>query len=172
EARVISLHLYRSGDVKSITFWPKERISLNIGDQKINVRIGISLYEDGSLESCEPAKATLINTPIGKIEAFDINVLGIHGESNSLKFYKNGDVKEMVTFTNVIEVQNNSGENHRYSPKKVKKYSGDIDFFETVHVEFLENKIIINKEYEYEYSKNTFIIMPYGEKTLTLSGNL
>ena len=172
EARVISLHLYRSGDVKSITFWPKERISLKIGDQKINVRIGISLYEDGSLESCEPAKATLINTPIGKIEAFDRNVLGIHGESNSLKFYKNGEIKEIVTFTNLIEVSTHSGEKHRYSPKRVKKYSGDIDCFETVHVEFLENKIIINKEYEYEYSKNTFIIMPYGEKTLTLSGNL
>ena len=104
EARVMSLHFHKDENLKSITFWPKERIFLNIGDQKVNIRIGISLYEDGSIESCEPAKATLINTPIGKIEAFDRNTLGIHGESNSLKFYNNGEVKEIVTFTNVIEV--------------------------------------------------------------------
>ena len=172
EARVMSLHFYRDGNLKSITFWPKERIFLNIGDQKVNIRIGISLYEDGSIESCEPAKATLINTPIGKIEAFDRNTLGIHGESNSLKFYNNGEVKEIVTCTNVIEVCTNGGEKYRYEPKRVKKYSGDIESFDTVDVEFLENKVIINKKYEYEYSKNTFSIMPNGERTLTLSGNL
>jgi hypothetical protein len=172
EAKVISLHFYKNGNLKSITFWPKERIILKIGDQKVDIRIGISLYEDGSLKSCEPAKATLINTPIGKIEAFDINTLGIHGENNSLKYYNNGDIKEIVTFTNVIEVHNASGEKYRYSPNKVKKYSGDIESFETVDIEFLENKVIINKKYEYKYSDNTFNIMPYREKKLTLSGDL
>lgn len=172
EAKVISLHFYRTGKLDSITFWPKERIVLNIGEQKVKLRIGISLYEDGSLKSCEPAKATLINTPIGKIEAFDRNTLGIHGESNSLKFYNNGEVKAIVTCTNAIEVLTNSGEKYRYEPKRVKKYSGDIESFDTVGVEFLENKVIINKKDEYEYSKNTFNIMPNGERTLTLSGNL
>jgi len=172
EAKVISLHFHRTGDLKSITLWPKEKILLNIGDQMVNVRIGISVYEHGRIESCEPAKVTLIDTPIGKIQAFDRNTLGIHGEANSLKFYKNGEIKQIVTSTNTIEVNKDNGEKHIYSPKRVKKYSGDIESFETVTIEFLENKIIINKKYEYEYDNNTFNIMLYGEKSLTLSGDL
>ena len=171
-AKVISLHFYKTGNLKSITFWPKERIYLNIGEQKINVRIGISVYEDGRIESCEPAKATAIKTPIGEIQAFDRNTLGIHGEANSLKFYENGEIKGIVTSTNVIEVLKDNGEKQRYSPKRVKRFSGDIDSFETVQIEFLENKIIINGKDEYQYSNNRFTIMPYGEKSLTLGGDL
>jgi len=172
EAKVMSLCFYRTGNLKSITLWPKERIILDIGSLNINVRIGISLYEDGKIESCEPARAIVIHTPIGKIQAFDRNTLGIHGESNSLKFYENGEIKQIITSTSIIEVHKDNGEKHRYSPKKSKKYSGDIDSFDTVQVEFLQNTIIINGKYEYEYNNNVFTIMPYGEKSLTLSGDL
>lgn len=173
KSKVISIQLFKDGKIKSITLWPKDKVVINYNAQKINVRIGLSLYEDGNLKTCEPAFPIKISTPIGKIEAFDKNAFGIHGEDNSLKFYNDGTIKALTTSTNIIKIIDKKGNTIIHSPKEVFHYSGSVvkDII-TVNLEFRENKVIIDGTSEYLLYENKFIIEQFGEKKLMLKGDL
>lgn len=173
KSKVISIQLFKNGKVKSITLWPKDKVSIKYNSEKINVRIGISLYDDGNLKTCESACPTKINTPIGEIEAFDKNAFGIHGEDNSLKFYNDGSIKALTTSTKIIKIIDKKGNTTIHSPKEVFHYSGSLvkDII-TVSIEFKENKVIIDGTSEYLLYENKFIIEQFGEKKLTLKGDL
>ncbi|MDS0526900.1 hypothetical protein NNC19_14505 [Clostridium sp. SHJSY1] len=170
-SKIISLFFFKSGKIKSVTLWSKERIKLKIKDELINIRIGLSFYEDGEISSCEPAIPTPIKTPIGIIDAFDKSAIGIHGEDNSLKFNENGSIKSLITSTNKIEVTNREGEKEIYSSKTIKKYVGDINTTVPVCIEFFENDIKINED-KYKINENSFEIYTLVGKTLTLKGDL
>lgn len=173
EAKIISLHFYRTKELKSITLWPKEKIKLNIGNYSFIGRIGFSLYKDGKLQSCEPFRPINFNTPIGEIEAYDINALGIHGDVNSLNFYEDGTIKSLITSTNTITISTKDGDKIFHSPKKIRLYSNsEVMDTITLKVEFKENKLIIDEEYEYEIEENTFEIKRFGEKKFTLNGDI
>lgn len=170
-SKIISLLFFKSGKIKSVTLWPKERIKLKIQYELINIRIGVSFYENGEISSCEPAIPTLIKTPIGIIYAFDKSAIGIHGENNSLKFNKDGSIKALITSTNKIEVTTHKGERNIYSPKTIKKYVGDINTSIPVLIEFDNNIIKINGD-EYKINENSFEIYSLVGKTFTLKGDL
>ncbi|WP_315074226.1 hypothetical protein [uncultured Clostridium sp.] len=173
EAKIISLHFYKTKELKSITLWPKEKIKLNIGNYSFIGRIGFSLYKDGKLQSCEPFRPINLNTPIGEIEAYDINALGIHGDVNSLNFYEDGTIKSLITSTNTITISTKDGDKIFHSPKKIRLYSNsEVMDTITLKVEFNDNKVIIDEEYEYEIEKNTFEIKRFGEKKFTLNGDI
>lgn len=173
EAKIISLHFYRTKELKSITLWPKEKIKLNIGNYSFIGRIGFSLYKDGKLQSCEPFRPTNLNTPIGEIEAYDINALGIHGDVNSLNFYEDGTIKSLITSTNTITISTKDDDKIFHSPKKIRLYSNsEVMDTITLKVEFNDNKVIIDEEYEYEIEENTFEIKRFGEKKFTLNGDI
>ena len=173
EAKVISLHFYKTEELKSITLWPKERINLNIGNYNIIGRIGFSLYKSGKLKSCEPFGSVAINTPIGEIEAYDINAIGIHGDQNSLNFYEDGKVESLITSTNTITIHTLEGDTILHSPRKVRLYSNsEVMDTITLCIEFRDNKVIIDDKYEYSIQENKFEIKSFGEKQLTLWGDL
>lgn len=173
KSKIISIQLFKDGNIKSITLWPQDRINIIHKNQLITTRTGFSLYEDGSLKTCEPSIPVSIVTPIGKIEAYDKNSVGIHGEDNSLKFYNEGNVKALTTSTNLIKIIDMKGKIIEYSPKEVYLFSNsDIKNIITVTLEFKDNKVIINKKYEYSIKENKFIIEHFGEKKLTLKGDL
>jgi len=173
EAKVMTLHFYKTGEVKSITLWPKERVKLNVGDYNIIGKVGFSLYESGKLKSCEPFRPTTIKTPIGDIEAYDVNALGVHGDQNSLNFYEDGKIKSLITSRNTITISTLDGEKIFHSPKKVRIYSNS-EVMDTIslNIEFSEDKVIIDHEYEYSLVDNKFEIKSFGEKQLTLGGDL
>lgn len=102
--KIIGIQFYQNGAVKSLTFWPQDKVMLDSPVGLIETRIGFSLYPDGRLKSLEPAKPTLVPTPIGEMEAFNIDAVGIHGDINSLCFTADGKVKELVTSTDQITV--------------------------------------------------------------------
>lgn len=173
ESKVNSLSFYKSGELKSLTLWPKDRVELSIRSYNIIGRIGFSLYESGKLKSCEPFRPTTINTPIGNIDAYDINAIGIHGDTNSLNFNEDGSIKSLITSTNTITVKTASGDNIFHSPKKVRLYSNsEVMDTITLILEFRDNLIIIDGEYEYNIYENQFEIKNFGEKQLTLTGDL
>ncbi|WP_297425392.1 hypothetical protein [Clostridium sp.] len=173
EGKPMSLHFYKSGELKSITLWPKERIKINLENYNFTGRIGVSLYESGKIKSCEPFRPLNINTPIGKIEAYDINAVGIHGDSNSLSFYEDGKIKSLITSTNTIAVSTSERDTIFHSPKKIRLYSNSevLDTI-TLKLEFIDDKVIIDDKYEYIISENNFEIKHFGEKQFTLSGDL
>ncbi|WOO36217.1 hypothetical protein R2R35_20835 [Anaerocolumna sp. AGMB13020] len=106
EKKFISLHYYRNGNIKSLTLWPKETMSVPAGDIKIKVRFGIAFYPEGNTKSLEPAYPLFRNTPIGKIACFDMNANGINGDMNSLNFNEDGSIKSLITSTDRIKIRN------------------------------------------------------------------
>lgn len=173
KTKVISLYFYESGNIKSITLWPKEIIKINLNNRIFSIRTGISFYESGNVSSCEPVIPIKIHTSIGIIEAFDKNALGICADINSLEFYENGDVKALITSTNVIEVYKNSNLVNIHSPKEERIYSGSDEMeLVTVKVQFNKNNIIIDNNFIYDINEYKFNIKRYGENKLTLSGDL
>jgi len=173
ESKAMSLHFYQTGELKSITLWPKDKIKLNAGGYDILGRIGFSLYESGKIKSCEPFRPTAIDSPIGQIDAYDINAVGIHADTNSLNFYEDGKIKSLITSTNTITIRTLEGESIYHSPKKIRLYANSevLDTI-TLSIEFKDSKVIIDGEYEYDIKDNKFEIKNFGEKRITLSGDL
>ncbi|HEX2925238.1 MAG TPA: hypothetical protein VHP38_03115, partial [Ruminiclostridium sp.] len=84
--KIIGLCFYECGSLKSMTLWPGETVILRTSFGLLPVRIGFSLFESGKLKSAEPAYEITVSTPIGSVEAYDENVVGIHADCNSLCF--------------------------------------------------------------------------------------
>ena len=172
KAKVIAMHFYESQELKSLSFWPKEIIDVFIDKRLIKTRIGITFYKDGKVSSCEPYEPTYISTPIGEVQAYDENAIGIHGEQNSLEFYEDGRVKSLITSTNVIEVCKENGQIDTHSPKEVMLFSNsDVKDLITVSIEFQDDNIIIDKKFKYNIKKDKFVVKNFGQK-LVLFGDL
>jgi len=115
--RVIGFRFYESGQLRSITLWPKERLHFNTD---INIRIGFTLTESGKLQSFEPALPTSLVTRIGEIVAYDSEALGINADKNSVVFDNKGAIYTLKTETTTIIVKKNKRQIHQFSPKLVK----------------------------------------------------
>jgi len=96
-AKIISLHFYRSGALKSLTLWPGQRITLATPVGPMRVRTGFSLYEDGALRSVEPFVAVELATPVGRVKAFDAEMLGMNADQNSIQFSPTGTLTSVKT---------------------------------------------------------------------------
>lgn len=169
----MSFHFYKSGELKSLSLWPKERIKIDFENYNFTGRIGVSLYKSGKLMSCEPFRPTTINTPIGRIDAYDINAIGIHADTNSLNFYEDGNIKSLISSTNTITINTPEGDTIYHSPKKIRLYSNSevLDTI-TLKIEFIDKKVVIDGKYEYLLDDNKFEIKAFGEKQFTLGGDL
>lgn len=108
-AKIIGLRFYPDGRVRSLILWPNERIIIDTPAGKMPVRIGFKLFEDGSIESVEPAEPFPIETPIGSINAYDADALGIDADKNSVCFDEKGRLISLTTF-DIITVQKKTGE--------------------------------------------------------------
>lgn len=106
EKKLISVHFYEKGNIKSLTLWPKDFLMVPCLGVKVKVRFGIAFYPDGMIKSLEPAYPLFLITPIGRIAAFDINANGINGDDNSLNFYEDGRVRSLVTSTDRVKIKN------------------------------------------------------------------
>jgi hypothetical protein len=108
-AKIIGLRFYPDGRVRSLILWPNERIIIDTPAGKMPVRIGFKLFEDGSIESVEPAEPFPIETPIGSINAYDADALGIDADKNSMCFDERGKLISLTTF-DIITVRKKTGE--------------------------------------------------------------
>lgn len=97
KAKISCFHFHESGNLKSVTLWPGERINVMTPVGKMNVRLGISFYENGAIESVEPSQPTGVMYQDCKIYAYDNHPIGVHGDSNSLCFYEDGNLKALKT---------------------------------------------------------------------------
>lgn len=162
KCKVIGIKFYRNQNIESITLWPKEHVKINSTLGNIDIRIGMSLYQNGNLKSCEPAEVTPINTSIGTINAYDINALGINGDTNSLNFYEDSTLKSIVTSTDKIEVVDKSNNKIIYLPiKKPSLFDPIIKEIIPITIKFYDNKVKINDKDEYEIDKYLFTTTYY-----------
>lgn len=122
EAKVISLRFYPSGKLRSLTLWPGEMIQIMTPIGALEVRTGFSLYEDGRLQSVEPASELTIESMLGKITVFDPDALGIHADQNSLKFNQNGSIKGFKSTTHGVIIKDENGNQIKVGPRIVPSY--------------------------------------------------
>ena len=103
-AKIISLHFYPSGALKSLTLWPGERITIKTPIGPMRIRTGFSLYENGSVRSVEPASGVDLTTPIGLVKAFDAEMVGMNADQNSVQFSPAGKLSSVKTIHTGIRV--------------------------------------------------------------------
>lgn len=103
-AKLIDLHFYPSGALRSVGLWPGESVVLRTNVGMISARCGFSLYENGDLQSVEPPSPLPVETPVGVLTAFDVDALGVQGDQNSLSFDPNGGFCSLTTSSDTVEV--------------------------------------------------------------------
>jgi antitoxin component YwqK of YwqJK toxin-antitoxin module len=160
KAKIIGIYFYEDGKIQSLTFWPKDIVSIKtpIGEQR--VRIGFSLYPDGSIKSFEPAEPIDVMTPAGIINSYDTNANGIAGDKNSINFTEEGKIKSLITTNTKISV---TGHNtvKTYSPAYIRDMDEHEIFFLSLKVSFDNDKVTFNDRDEYLIRENIFVIERY-----------
>lgn len=157
-AKIIGLRFYQDGKVRSLILWPNEIITIDTPIGKMPVRIGFKLFEDGNIESIEPAEPVTVKTIIGSINVFDKNALCMDADKNSLRFDRKGKMIYLSTSDTII-VRKSNGEREITSPK-LKPGLMD-DEFEEVPLKLLfeNDTVIINdsvKTAVYQIAECTF----------------
>lgn len=158
KAKIISIYFYESGEIKGLTLWSKEKIVVFIPNvNPVLVRIGITFYKDGSIKSLEPGIPTMLDTPVGKIEAFNTSPIGIHGDLNSLEFYNDGKIKSVMTSTNKIEVCAQDGTILTFKPTLIPNpiIFGKMEIC-PLSIEFRDNIVVFNNTWEYDINIYSF----------------
>jgi hypothetical protein len=126
-ARIISASFRPAGTLRSITLWPGEAINVPTPAGNISVRIGVSFRPDGSVQSVEPARPQGVGTPVGLVQAFDLDACGIHGDSNSLAFAPDGSVQAIATSLTQLVAVGSDGQERRFAPASRESLCGDTE---------------------------------------------
>lgn len=160
---ISSICFYKSGTIKSITLFPGERININTPAGPIETTIGFSLFENGELESVEPAESLQIKTAIGEFSAIDPEANGINADSNSVKFDEKSRLYQFKVVENKIMVQTDDGGFDMIIPEEGKHPLYDDQTVKkpiTVKFDFPNDKVtfISDKERVYPMEKTNFTI--------------
>lgn len=141
-AKVIAIHFYPGGALKSLTLWPGEIIRIQTPIGEMAVRAGFSLYENGCVKSVEPARPTEIDTPLGVITAFDPDVIGMHADQNSVQFTPSGELLSLRSLATGIAATGPDGRQTRLEPLELESL---LDASETriiaLKIDFREHEI-------------------------------
>jgi hypothetical protein len=163
--KAINLMFYETGELRSMTLWPKDSMVIETPAGKIRTRIGFSLYRDGNIKSLEPQEPAPVNTKIGVIPAYDPDAMGIDGDKNSLNFAKDGSVDFMLTSgasVTVLRENKKIGEHEPYS-KKCEYFDNELAL-EPMKISFAGRVVGFGKrkdqkaEAEYPIAKCKFLI--------------
>lgn len=159
--KVIAISFYEDGTLQSITFWPQDFLHVPTSLGTIETRTGISFYPQGEIKSLEPRHPTPVDTPIGIITAWNSNVLGLHGERNSLCFYQGGSIQSLLTSTDRITIRDTQGGQWVVQPG-TRDSLCDEHAVEIVPlpIEFSHHMVRFNAsaEHEYDIVQHTFTI--------------
>jgi len=158
---------YQSGVIRSITLFPGETVPIATKYGEIMARNGFSLYESGKLESLEPSVPVTMQTPIGSINAFDPNALGVNADINSLIFDEDGKVITLTTVFNRIGVQATDRRLLLFAPREVVNPLDD------------ESMITEGLKISFDYGADTVqftegekvTILPIGESSFTITAH-
>lgn len=156
---------YKTGDIKSITLYPGERITVQTPIGAVDTEVGFSLYDSGALQSVEPADTVILQTPIGTIAAYDTEQIGINADSNSLTFTEDGQLYSLITCDYSVYVQTEEGVMEKHSPQIKPHPLHDDEFVVSgIKIEFSqENNKILIEEKTYDQEKCGFTLEPFAK---------
>ncbi|EFL49800.1 conserved hypothetical protein [Solidesulfovibrio fructosivorans JJ]] len=96
-SRFVSVAFSPDGELRSLTLWPGEEVTVKTPVGNAPARLGLSFHSGGALRSLEPARPMETPTPAGVIWAYDPDAVGISGDENSLAFDLSGTVSRVAT---------------------------------------------------------------------------
>ena len=88
------LHFYESGALQSITIYACDSLLISTEYGPIKTNIGVSFYENGKIQSIEPAFNSNIVVEGKIIRPFVFSANGMHADHNSLVFDDEGKIIE------------------------------------------------------------------------------
>ncbi|MGL1901639.1 MAG: hypothetical protein OCC49_05855 [Fibrobacterales bacterium] len=115
-AKIISAHFFETGELQSIQFWPGEKASITTPIGAMEVQGGVSFYKNGLMYSCEPLLPSVVETPVGYIQAWDPKPNGMAADRHSLQFNSSGNVIGLKTDSAKITVTRKNGTELVLSP--------------------------------------------------------
>lgn len=127
EKRVIGLSFDPAGNMLSLTLWPGETLEVSTPQGTMTARVGVAFRPDGTLRSLEPAKPLPVETPAGRIMAYDLDAIGICGDVNSLAFAPDGTVERVRTNLTGIRAEAQDGGKLAFMPELRESLCGDGD---------------------------------------------
>lgn len=122
----IYVQFHETGELKSISLWPLERVKIKTPVGNIKVKKGFSFYKNGALASCEPHAPVLVETPLGTVEAHDPDPDGLT-ESNSLTFTEESKLAGLSTIRTVVNSEED-GRGFSFSPMVERSMCSDTAF--------------------------------------------
>ncbi|MCI1955968.1 MAG: hypothetical protein LKJ21_06285 [Oscillospiraceae bacterium] len=174
-AKIISVHFYGNGNIQSVTLFPKERVTLHLPFGEVAVRTGFSLYEDGALQTLEPAEPTPVPTLVGTLHAYDSNPIGITADRNSLRFREDGTLARLATVTDKIVVQTPDARLETIAPvQKASPLDDRLTVTRPVIAEFPDGGVRLTCEGTWDYSLSecafSILSVPYAAPFSDCSG--
>lgn len=118
-ARLVNVQFFPSGAIRSLTLWPGETVDIDTPIGRRSARIGLAFHKSGALRSFEPDRMIPVPTPLGEMEAFDPDALGVHGDLGSLSFHEDGSVAGLATPLNTVTVALPDGRARAFAPEEV-----------------------------------------------------
>lgn len=139
--KAINLTFYPTGQFKSITLWPGTFLTVPTPLGDVQTRIGLCLYEDGSIKSIEPNSVVNVPTTLGTIPAFDPNALGMDGGTNSLVFGRDGSVESLFTSTIQVSVTSQEGTEIVHAPAVRLGHFADVMVADPMKISFSDGHV-------------------------------
>jgi hypothetical protein len=172
QVKPINIQFYETGELKSMTLWPGERINIKTEQGSWSIKSGISFHKNGNLATCEPVTPVPVKTPIGMIEAFDPDPNGLCGEVNSLSFSETGEVLGCSSIQSVVNAVDSLGSQYKFQPRIVRSYCNDDEYIvQPLKIEFLQEHMVFKNGFTTcgkLSSSSTYQIEPFmTEKTVT-----
>ncbi|WP_338667798.1 hypothetical protein [Pseudodesulfovibrio methanolicus] len=116
-AKVLSVSFYDNRNLRSLTLWPGETLSVPTPVGPVEARIGVSFTPEGKVRSLEPAKPVTVPTRAGEMTAYDPDAVGVNGDANSLVFDEDGKVRQVITTLTKLTVVHPDGHTHCHIPE-------------------------------------------------------
>jgi hypothetical protein len=127
EKRLIGLYFDPAGRLLSLTLWPGDTLEVPTPQGVMPARVGVAFRPDGSLRSLEPARPQPVDTPAGRITAYDLDAVGICGDVNSLAFAPDGTVERVRTNLTRLTATGADGQRLVFAPELRESLCGDGD---------------------------------------------
>lgn len=121
QAQISGFCFYPEGNIKSITLYPGEQILINSPFFEGMVKNGIKFFEDGQIQSLEPATPKQVEVDGTTYFAYDPTAVGISGEHGSLKFFANGSIHSLISNQTGVKIVTKDKE-HRIKPEMILSY--------------------------------------------------
>ena len=168
-AKIINLHFYPSGALKSLTLWPGQQIMIETPMGPMLIRTGFSLHEDGSLRSAEPYIAVGLATPIGLVKALDVEMLGMNADQNSVQFTPAGNLSSVKTIHTGIRVVSDDQIETIIEPFETSSLI-DISAMRTVpmQIDFAESTVQIVAQRTYSFDLSTHTVETFERERVIL----